>query len=147
MPLEVTLLTPGFTPICETRLPISTFPTLIYWSVVELALMNEQRVGSREVKTICWSKVQGALFARRQMGGLAGATPLIWTSSVSPRMSITGGLGRGGWGQICYWRSVSLNSHSYHRPPREVMSGEAVTTNLRSTLMMGSYTLAEISNH
>ena len=53
--------------------------------------MNEQRVGIREVKTICWSKVQGGLFARWQMGGLAGATPLIWTSSVSPRMSITGG--------------------------------------------------------
>ena len=55
--------------------------------------MNEQRVGSREVKTICWSKVQGALFARRQMGGLVGATPLIWTSSVSPTNVNYGGLG------------------------------------------------------
>ena len=68
---------------------------------MQLALMNEQRVGIREVKTICWSKVEGGLFARWQMGGLAGATPLIWPSSVSPRMSITGGLGRGGGGQIC----------------------------------------------
>ena len=85
--------------------------------------MNEERVGSREVKTICWSKVQGALFARRQMGGLAGATPLIWTSSVSPTNVNYGGLGRRGGGRGKYVIGGRCPSQpAFHQMAGRVMS-------------------------
>ena len=79
--------------MCETKLLLcSRFSNPRVLS----AYMNGQRVGTREVKTICLTPAQGGLFARWQMGGLVEATPLIWTSSVFPLMSIKGA-GQAGW--------------------------------------------------
>ena len=99
--------------------------------------MNGQRVGSREVKTICWSKVQGALFARRQMGGLVGGDPFNLDQLCFPNECQLRGVGQeGGWqGQICYWRSVSLST----RIPPNGRAGNESGRQLPSTLMMGSY--------
>ena len=80
-------------------------------------------MGSREVKTICLREVQAALFARWQMGGLVGATPLIRTSSVSPTNVNYGGLGRVAGGKyVIGGRCVPQPSHSSREPAREVMS-------------------------
>ena len=94
-------------------------------------------MGTREVKTICLREVQAALFARWQMGGLVGATPLIWTSSVSPTNVNYGGLGRVAGGQICYWRSVCPSTIAFLQ--RAGQRGNESGRQLPSTLMMGSY--------
>ena len=39
-------------------------------------------VGTWQVETICLTQALPPLFARWQIGGLVGTTPLIWTSSV-----------------------------------------------------------------
>ena len=85
--------------------------------------MNGQRVGSREVKTICLTPAQGGLFARWQMGGLVEATPLIWTSSVSPTNVNYGGIGEGWRGaNMLLAVGVSLNPRIPPRGGPEVMS-------------------------
>ena len=82
--------------------------------------MNGQRVGSREVKTICWSKVQGALFARQQMGGLVGGDPFNLDQLCFPNECQL----RGDWGGVAGGkyviggRCVPQPSHSSERRPR-----------------------------